>query len=83
MIGTENKTGHLSNVRSHRKQPFKMVGIPGFEVPLSAKSSRSLHIVANGLSRATTPGSVYLRFDSARKKFLDPTPNKSAEFTKA
>jgi hypothetical protein len=38
VIGTENKTGHLSNVHSHRKQSFRMVEIRDFEVPLSAIS---------------------------------------------
>jgi hypothetical protein len=40
VIGTENKTSHLSRVRSHRKQPFRMVEIREFEVPLSARSGR-------------------------------------------
>jgi hypothetical protein len=40
----ENKTGHLSNVRSHRKQPFRMVEIREFEVPLSANSGHSRYI---------------------------------------
>jgi len=53
MIGTENKTGHLSNVRSQRKQPFEMVEIWEFEFPLSATSrhSRSLRpAIRSGMS---------------------------------
>jgi hypothetical protein len=42
MIGTENKTGHLSNVCSHRKQPFRLLKIELIEGRLSATSGHSM-----------------------------------------
>ena len=47
----------MSNVRSHRKRPFRMVEIREIEVPLSAISGRSLDRKTPGGARIIKDGS--------------------------